>query len=72
MIDAREIQKKTAEMQDSPELEDLFSKLVSGGKAGYKTIIEKNKKLEKCSCGKILYGDEKFCPECGCKVEKKK
>jgi len=56
---------------DSKEVHEGFSKLVSGGKLGYKTIIEKNKNLERCeNCGKILEGDENFCPECGMKIEK--
>ncbi|MBI5148641.1 hypothetical protein HZA33_03095 [Candidatus Pacearchaeota archaeon] len=47
-----------------------FSKLVSGGKYGYKTIIERKKEPLKCKgCQKILEGEEKFCPECGTKVE---
>ncbi len=58
-------------LMDSKEVHEGFSKLVSGGKLGYKTIIEKNKNLERCeNCGKILEGDENFCPECGMKIEK--
>jgi len=45
-----------------------FGKLISG-KSGYKTVIEKDKPIVRCSgCGKILEGDEKFCPECGTKT----
>jgi len=56
-------------LMNSSEVEDAFSKLVSGGKAGYKTIIEKNKKVNICDkCGQYLQGDEKFCPECGNKL----
>ena len=48
-----------------------FSRLVSGGKAGYKTIIERKKEPLRCkNCSKILEGEEKFCPECGTKIEK--
>ena len=55
---------------DDDKIIDAFSKLVSGGKAGYKTIIEKNKPTPKCSsCGSTLTGDEKFCPECGNKLK---
>ena len=32
------------EHQESAEIEDAFAKLVSGGKPGYKTVIEKDKK----------------------------
>lgn len=55
----------------NPDIEAAFSKLVSGGKAGYKTVIERKKEPLKCkNCGNILGGEEKFCPECGMKVEK--
>jgi rRNA maturation endonuclease Nob1 len=57
--------------QDVSSVEDAFSKLVSGGKAGYKTVIERKKEPLKCqSCGTILEGNEKFCPECGTPVKK--
>jgi uncharacterized OB-fold protein len=45
---------------------DAFSQLVSGGKANYKTVIERKKEVPKCNkCGIELEGIEKFCPECG-------
>jgi len=57
-------------LHDSDEIAKAFSKLVSGGKAGYKTIIEKTRPTPKCSsCGQTLLGDEKFCPECGNKLK---
>lgn len=50
---------------------DAFSALVSGKKFGYKTVIERKVEPKKCSsCGVILKGDEKFCPECGNKLIK--
>jgi ribosomal protein L34E len=49
---------------------DAFSRLVSGGKAGYKTVLERKKEVPKCNkCGRELEGIEKFCPECGEKTE---
>lgn len=57
-------------LHDSEDIMNAFSKLVSGGKAGYKTIIEKTRPQLKCgSCGTNLLGDEKFCPECGMKLK---
>ncbi|OIO40334.1 hypothetical protein CO154_01375 [Candidatus Pacearchaeota archaeon CG_4_9_14_3_um_filter_31_7] len=54
---------------DDPQVADIFGKLISG-KSGYKTIIDKDKPVPMCkSCGLKLLGDEKFCPECGTKVE---
>ncbi|NCO11223.1 hypothetical protein CO038_01845 [Candidatus Pacearchaeota archaeon CG_4_9_14_0_2_um_filter_39_13] len=58
------------ELQESDAVPNAFSALVSGGKLGYKTIIQKDKKKPVCQgCNKYLSGDEKFCPECGTKVE---
>lgn len=54
---------------DSEEIAKAFSALVSGGKYGYRTIIERKREPLKCSgCTKVLLGEEKFCPECGTKV----
>ena len=54
--------------QDDEKIKNLFGKLISG-KDNYETVIDKNKPQKKCQCGKILEGCEKFCPECGDKVE---
>lgn len=70
-MNRKEIQKRMKELQDSQETTNAFSKLVSGGKENYETVIDKAKEEEKCSnCDYILDGDEKFCPECGSKVNK--
>lgn len=72
MGDAYELQKKLQKLQNSEEVLDIFSKVVSGGKPGYKTVIEKKKIIPKCNgCGGLLEGHEKFCPNCGTPVEKK-
>ena len=56
--------------QDSADVASAFSKLVSGGKMGYKTVIEKKVEEVKCSkCRAKLEGIEKFCSECGEKTE---
>lgn len=67
-MDAGSVQKRMDEIQNSEQIQDLFGKLVSG-KSGYKAVIDKTKPVPKCNCGKILEGIEKFCPECGCKIE---
>lgn len=56
-------------LQENASVQDAFSKLVSGGKVGYKAVIEKDKPVPTCPACKIkLLGDEKFCPECGTKT----
>ena len=61
--------KDLSEYQDVSAVQDAFSALVSGGRPGYKTVIERKKDLPKClNCEKILKGEEKFCPECGTKT----
>jgi len=58
------------EHQDSEEIKEAFSKLVSGGKPGYKTIITKDKKPIYCkSCNHLLKEEDKFCSNCGEKVQ---
>lgn len=56
-------------LQNPSAIEDAFAKLVSGGKAGYKTIIERKKIPPKCSsCGRGGDIEQKFCPQCGGKM----
>ena len=63
------MQERLTEIQSSEQIQDLFGKLVSG-KSGYKAVIDKAKPPLKCfSCQTALTGDEKFCPECGSKIE---
>ena len=57
------------EYQDSDSIADAFSKIVSGGKPGYKTIIERKKVPPKCTkCGRGGDPEQKFCPQCGGKM----
>jgi len=63
-------QKAQEEMQRSEEFVDLFSKIVSGNKAGYKTIVTVKPITSKCKgCGIVLEQRQKFCHECGTKNE---
>ena len=56
--------------QEDEKVADAFSKLVSGGKWNYKTVIEKKVEEKRCSgCRTKLEGNEKFCPNCGTKTE---
>lgn len=57
---------------NDPRVMEAFGKLISG-RSGYTTVIEKREEIAVCSnCRHHLTADEKFCPECGTKVEKKK
>lgn len=56
--------------QNDPQVQAAFSKIISG-KLGYQAVIEKRVEPPKCKkCSVLLEGNEKFCPECGAKVEK--
>jgi len=55
--------------EDPDSIQDAFSKVVSGGKLGYKTVIERKKLPPKCSqCGRGGDPEQKFCPQCGGKM----
>lgn len=56
---------------NDPKVAAAFGKLISG-KDNYVPVIEKKHEPLICKkCSFQLCGDEKFCPECGTKVEKK-
>lgn len=58
-------------MQKSNEILDAYSRIVSGGKSNYKAVIEKKKITLRCkNCSTVLEDTQKFCHECGMKVEK--
>ena len=58
------------EYMDDPRVYAAYSKLVSGGKIGFKAVIDRRKEEKKCSnCHIKLEGNEKFCPECGAKTD---
>jgi len=51
---------------NDPQVVQAFGKLISG-RSNYTPVIEK--RPPQCpNCKLILNGDEKFCPECGTKV----
>ncbi len=55
--------------QDPEAIHDAFSKIVSGGKPGYRTILERKKIPPRCSqCGMGGEEDQKFCSQCGGKM----
>lgn len=69
-MDPNFIQKRMQEIQQSEDVAANFGKLISG-RAGYKAVIEKKYIPTICkNCGTTLDDSEKFCHECGTKVEK--
>ncbi|MEM3113390.1 MAG: zinc ribbon domain-containing protein [Candidatus Pacearchaeota archaeon] len=64
--DLRQFQKEGA-------IDDAFAKLVSGGKVGFKTILEKRESIycPNNACKRELEPHQKFCPSCGTNIEKK-
>lgn len=55
---------------DPSSIQDAYSKIVSGGKVGYKSVIERKKIPPKCiKCGRGGDDGQKFCPQCGGKME---
>ncbi|MBX4196524.1 zinc ribbon domain-containing protein [Candidatus Pacearchaeota archaeon] len=55
--------------EGAAEVADAFAKIVSGGKPGYKTVIEKKVFPPKCvNCGRGGDNGQKFCPQCGGKM----
>ena len=63
-------QKMQDELQKNDAIAAAFGKLVSG-KAGYKAVIEKKPMVLRCKhCASVVDINQKFCHECGSKVEK--
>jgi rRNA maturation endonuclease Nob1 len=68
-MDSNFMQKRMIELQNDASFQSAFGKLVSG-KTGYKPVIEKNTQLRCKKCNTLLDSSQKFCHECGTKVEK--
>lgn len=55
--------------EDPESIQDAYSRIVSGGKMGYKAVIERKKIPPKCvKCGRGGDDGQKFCPQCGGKM----
>ena len=57
-------------MQRAGAFADVFGELISG-KAGYKLVIEKKQEILMCKkfMAPLQIQDQKFCHECGSKIE---
>ncbi len=69
-MDANNIQMRMQEIQQTDAFADVFGKLISG-RAGYKPVIEKKTEVLMCKECKtpLLVQKQKFCHECGKKME---
>ncbi len=66
MNDVHNRQREQEEMQKNDAVLDAFSLLVSGGRSGYKSVIEKKPILYFCrNCNNQIGKSQKFCDECG-------
>ena len=70
-MDANDMQRRMQDIQRNEDFAGAFSKIVSGGRPGYKAVIEKKKIILRCGgCGAVLDDGIKFCSECGTRVVK--
>lgn len=68
-MDANSIQKRMNEIQSDASFASALGKLMSG-RPGYKPVIETKQVIIRCKCGKIMDDNQKFCDECGARVER--
>lgn len=69
-MDANSLQHRMQEIQKDASFSNALGKLLSG-RPGYKPVIETKQIIAKCKqCGKIMDDSQKFCDECGAKVER--
>ena len=69
-MDPNSLQKRMNEIQADASFANAFGKLISG-RSGYTPVIESKQIIVKCKkCGKIMEDTQKFCDECGTKVER--
>lgn len=69
-MDPNSLQKRMNEIQADASFAGALGKLLSG-RPGYKPVIESKQVIIRCkTCGKIMDDSQKFCDECGAKVER--
>jgi uncharacterized OB-fold protein len=70
-MDPNFMQQRMNELQKNQDFAAAYSKLISGGRAGYQAVIETKQVEIRCkNCNTLLDPAEKFCHECGTKAEK--
>ncbi|VVB82549.1 Uncharacterised protein [uncultured archaeon] len=68
-MDPNSIQKRMNEIQSDASFASALGRLMSG-RPGYKPVIETKQVIIRCKCGKIMDDSQKFCDECGARVER--
>ena len=69
-MDANSLQERMNAIQKDASFSGALGKLLSG-RPGYKPVIETKQIIVKCHhCGKIMDDSQKFCDECGAKIER--
>jgi rRNA maturation endonuclease Nob1 len=69
-MDPNSLQKRMNEIQSDASFANALGKLISG-RPGYKPVIESKQVIVRCKkCNKIMDDSQKFCDECGTKVER--
>jgi len=69
-MDANSLQERMNAIQKDASFSGALGKLLSG-RPGYKPVIETRQVIIKCkTCGKIMDDSQKFCDECGARVER--
>jgi len=68
-MDQNSLQKRMNEIQADASFAGALGKLLSG-RPGYTPVIETKQIIVRCKCGKIMDDCQKFCDECGTRVER--
>ena len=72
-MDANSLQKRMSDIQSNATNDSAFQSALGklfSGRPGYKPVIETKQVVIRCkTCGKVMDDNQKFCDECGTKVE---
>jgi rRNA maturation endonuclease Nob1 len=75
-MDAGSVQKRMNEIQSNASNDAAFQNALGklfSGRQGYKPVIETKQVVIRCkSCGKVMEDGQKFCDECGTRVDSQK